>query len=199
MFPFKNILLVGVGGQGILTMSRVLGIAAISKGIKVLTAETHGMAQRGGSVNVHLRIGDVESPLIGFGMADAIVGLEMIEVLRYFNYTNPKTLLILNNRIIRPPGAEKFLSVGEVISELDRLGLKYVIIDALKLALKAGSRISENIVLVGGLLATNVLSGYIDLNDVENALKSIFSGSSLEINIKAIKYGYEYVINSFRG
>ncbi|MEM3615898.1 MAG: indolepyruvate oxidoreductase subunit beta [Candidatus Methanomethylicia archaeon] len=199
MFPFKNILLVGVGGQGILTMSRVLGIAAISKGIKVLTAETHGMAQRGGSVNVHLRIGDVESPLIGFGMADAIVGLEMIEVLRYFNYTNPKTLLILNNRIIRPPGAEKFLSVGEVISELDRLGLKYVIIDALKLALKAGSRISENIVLVGGLLATNVLSGYIDLNDVENALKSIFSGSSLEINIKAIKYGYEYVINNFGG
>lgn len=194
----KNILLVGVGGQGILTMGRVLGLTAISKGIRALIAETHGMAQRGGSVVVHVRIGDIESPLIGIGMADAIIGLEMIEVLRYINYANSKTLIILNDRIIKPPGAKKIPNRNEIISELNRIGLKYIVMDALKLAIEAGSSISENIVLIGGLLATNVLSEYINIHDVENNLKQMFSGRTLEINVKALKYGYDYVINYIR-
>lgn len=190
----KNILLTGVGGQGILTMGRILGLAAISKGVKALIAETHGMAQRGGSVAVHVRIGDVESPLIGFGMADAIVSLEMIEALRYVSYANKKSLLIVNDRIIRPPNAKIIPSRDEIISEFNRLGLKYIVMDALKLAVEAGASVAENIVLIGGLMATGILSEYIDLNDVERALKNLFSGSMLEVNVKAVRYGYEYVM-----
>lgn len=194
----KNILLVGVGGQGILTMSRILGIAAINKGIKVLTAETHGMAQRGGSVSVNLRIGDVESPLIGRSMADAIVGLEMLESLRYLYYANSNTILIVNDRIIKPPLAKNIPSRNEIISELKRLNLKYVLIDAFKMASEAGSGIAENIVLIGSLMATKVLFEYININDVEEALKSIFSGRVLDINIKALNYGYEYTLEIFK-
>ncbi|MEM1549871.1 MAG: indolepyruvate oxidoreductase subunit beta [Candidatus Methanomethylicia archaeon] len=196
---FKNILLTGVGGQGILTMGRILGLTAISKGVKALIAETHGMAQRGGSVVVHVRIGDVDSPLIGFGMADSIIGLELIESLRALNYANPKTLLILNDRIIRPPGAKRIPSRSEIISELNRLKLNYILMDALKLAIEAGSSISENIVLLGGLFATNILSEYINACDVEDILKKTFSGRAFEVNIKAFKYGYEYVLNYLGG
>lgn len=196
---FKNILLTGVGGQGIITMGRILGLTAISKGVKALIAETHGMAQRGGSVLVHVRIGDVESPLIGFGMADVIIGLELIEALRALSYANSKTLLVLNDRIIRPPGAKRIPSRNEIISELKKLGLNYILIDALKLAIEAGSSISENIVLIGGLFATNILSGYIDVDDIENTLKKMFSGRVLEINMKAFKYGYDFVMNYMEG
>lgn len=196
---FKNILLTGVGGQGIITMGRILGLTAISKGVKALIAETHGMAQRGGSVLVHVRIGDVESPLIGFGMADVIIGLELIEALRALSYANSKTLLVLNDRIIRPPGAKRIPSRNEIISELKKLGLNYILIDALKLAIEAGSSISENIVLIGGLFATNILSGYIDVDDIENTLKKMFSGRVLEINMKAFKYGYDFVTNYMEG
>lgn len=196
---FKNILLTGVGGQGIITMGRILGLTAISKGVKALIAETHGMAQRGGSVLVHVRIGDVESPLIGFGMADVIIGLELIEALRALSYANSKTLLVLNDRIIRPPGAKRIPSRDEIISELKKLGLNYILIDALKLAIEAGSSISENIVLIGGLFATNILSGYIDVDDIESTLKKMFSGRVLEINMKAFKYGYEFVTNYMEG
>jgi len=187
----KNILLVGVGGQGILTMGRILASSAIRRGVKALTSEIHGMAQRGGSVFVHVRMGDVESPLIGIGMADAIVGLEMMEVLRYIQYANQKSILVINDRIIRPPMARTIPTKNQIISELDRLKLKYVIIDALNLALKAGSEIAENIVLLGSLIATGILSEYIEITDVENTLKEVFTGRALEVNLKALKYGYD--------
>jgi indolepyruvate ferredoxin oxidoreductase beta subunit len=187
----KNILLIGVGGQGILTMGRILASSAIRRGIKALTSEIHGMAQRGGSVVVHVRMGDVESPLIGTGMADAIVGLEMMEVLRYIQYANQKSILIVNDRIIRPPTAKTIPTKSQIIAELERLKLKYMIVDALNLALKAGSEIAENIVLLGSLMATETLSEYIEITDLENTLKEIFKGKALEVNLKALKYGYE--------
>jgi indolepyruvate ferredoxin oxidoreductase beta subunit len=196
----KNILLVGVGGQGILTMGRILASSAIRRGVKALTSEIHGMAQRGGSVIVHVRMGDVESPLIGTGMADVMVGLEMMEVLRHIKYANRESIIIVNDRVIRPSTAKTIPTKNQIIAELERLKLKYVIVGALNLALKAGSEMAENMVLLGSLIATEILSEYIEITDLENTLKEMFKGKVLEVNLKALKYGYEaYKQNTLRG
>jgi Pyruvate/2-oxoacid:ferredoxin oxidoreductase gamma subunit len=101
-----NIVLVGTGGQGVIMASNILGWAALkaNKNNKVRTAETHGMAQRGGTVIVHLRIGkNIESPLVKTNSADAILSLELVEAVRYIDYLKPNGILLVNNEIIIPP------------------------------------------------------------------------------------------------
>ena len=101
-----NIVLVGTGGQGVILSSNIIGWAALhaNSGNKVRTAETHGMAQRGGTVIVHLRFGPlVESPLVKMNSADAIVSFELVEAVRYINYLKPNGILLVNNEIIIPP------------------------------------------------------------------------------------------------
>ncbi len=101
-----NIVLVGTGGQGVIMASNILGWAALkaNKTNKVRTAETHGMAQRGGTVIVHLRIGlNIESPLVKTNSADAILSLELVEAVRYIDYLKPNGILLVNNEIIIPP------------------------------------------------------------------------------------------------
>jgi Pyruvate/2-oxoacid:ferredoxin oxidoreductase gamma subunit len=101
-----NIVLVGTGGQGVVMASNILGWAALkaNKNNKVRSAETHGMAQRGGTVIVHLRIGaDIESPLVKTNSADAILSLELVETVRYVDYLKPDGILLVNNEIIIPP------------------------------------------------------------------------------------------------
>ena len=188
----KNIILVGVGGQGLITLGRILGTTAINKGIKALTAETHGMAQRGGSVTVHVRIGDVESPLIPMGRADAILGLELIETVRNLTYANKKTILILNNRVIKPQIPKiKIPETEKLIKIIKETGLQFKLIDALKLAIEAGSEITQNVVMLGALIKTNILKDIMNLKDVEETIKMMFSHRIAEINIKALKLGFE--------
>ncbi len=188
----KNIILVGVGGQGLITLGRILGTTAINKGIKALTAETHGMAQRGGSVTVHVRIGDVESPLIPMGRADAILGLELIETVRNLTYANKKTILILNNRVIKPQIPKiKIPETEKLIKIIKETGLQFKLIDALKLAIEAGSEITQNVVMLGALIKTNILKDIMNLKDVEETIKMMFPHRIAEINIKALKLGFE--------
>ncbi len=117
-----NIIIVGVGGQGALTTSGIIARAAMKAGLNVLTAETHGMAQRGGSVDVHVRIGDVKAPLIPEGGADVMIALEPAEALRYARFLNRKSLVILNTRKIIPPsvtaGSATYPALGDIIGEL---------------------------------------------------------------------------------
>ena len=99
-----NLLIVGVGGQGVIRAIQILAWAALSDRFRVRTAETHGMAQRGGSVSSFLRFGsDVEGPLIPRGHCQIILALEASEAVRNFNYAGPNTIFIINNRIIVPP------------------------------------------------------------------------------------------------
>jgi len=101
-----NIVIVGTGGQGVISASNILGWAALklNKDIKVRTAETHGMAQRGGTVIVHLRFGkDVESPLVKMNNADVILSFELIEAVRYLNYLKRDGILLVNDESIIPP------------------------------------------------------------------------------------------------
>ncbi|NVM52935.1 MAG: 2-oxoacid:acceptor oxidoreductase family protein [Candidatus Helarchaeota archaeon] len=101
-----NIILVGTGGQGVISASTILGWAALKmdQNNKVRTAETHGMAQRGGTVIVHLRFGkEIESPLVKINNADVMLSLELVEAVRYLNYLKPEGILLVNNDSIIPP------------------------------------------------------------------------------------------------
>jgi len=97
-----NILIAGVGGQGIITMGKMIANACEKEGIKVLVAETHGLAQRGGAVNIHVRIGDVYSPTIAKHGADCLIGLEANEILRNLDYANRNSIIILNEYTLKP-------------------------------------------------------------------------------------------------
>ncbi len=189
----KNILLCGVGGQGIITMGKLIGTALVNKGIKTRVTEVHGLAQRGGSVNVHVRFGeDVYSPLICEGQAHAIVALELIEAVRYLRYLSRNGILFVNDVLIPPPlPGVKIPSRNEILEEFGKLKVKFYMVNAVDLALKAGSAAAANVVMVGGMLALDLLP--LTLEDMEESIRENLPPKFHEINIKALRAGYEKV------
>src|SRR4030042_5219110 len=135
-----NIALTGVGGQGVVTAANILGITAVRAGINVFVSEVHGMAQRGGSVNCTVRLGDVSCALIPNGSANAILIMEPSEALRYIRYSNKKTKIITDIVPIIPftvaTGDEKYPELKKIFNELENYGELYKV-DAAKLANEA--------------------------------------------------------------
>ncbi|AGT35431.1 MAG: indolepyruvate oxidoreductase subunit beta [Thermofilum sp.] len=187
----RSIVVTGIGGQGQITIGTILGQALLRKGYNVRVGEVHGLSQRGGSVVVFVKYGKgVPSSIVTAGEADALIGLEMIESLRRVPLVSRDGLLIVNEFFLPPP-ASKPLSRKDVEDALKSIGTKTVFINANELALKAGSQIASNIVMVGALVG----SGKVDLTleDVSNVLSERFKGKTLEINMNALRMGYEYV------
>jgi len=183
-----DILLTGVGGQGIITLAKIIGSVANSRGIRVLMAETHGMSQRGGSVVVHIRLGNVYYPLIPKGGADVILGLELIETFRNIGYASKKTLIITNDRMIRPGLPNVKMPERKVLMEYaENNGLNIVYINGSELAEKAGSPLSLNMVMLGALVASNIFPFKVNLNDFTDAISRM---PLAQVNLKAFKYGY---------
>jgi indolepyruvate ferredoxin oxidoreductase beta subunit len=155
-----SIVLTGVGGQGVITATNILGKAAVNANVQIYASEVHGMAQRGGSVYCTVRMGDVSSPLIASGTADVIVSTEPIEALRYIQYANKKTKVITDTNPVVPftvnVGGESYPSVDAVYKEISSHA-ELITLDALQIAKDAGARITKNIVLLGGLAATGLL------------------------------------------
>ena len=155
-----NIVLTGVGGQGVITAANILGKAAINAKLNVFVSEVHGMAQRGGSVNCTVRIGRVSGPLVANGTADAIISTEPIEALRYIKYSNKNTKIITDITPVIPytvsSGGEEYPDVNLVFNELSNYGKLYKI-DAVKISREAGALITKNIVMLGALAAIDVL------------------------------------------
>ncbi|MBS3748335.1 MAG: indolepyruvate oxidoreductase subunit beta [Candidatus Thermoplasmatota archaeon] len=155
-----SIVLTGVGGQGVITATNILGKAAVNAGVKVYASEVHGMAQRGGSVYCTVRMGDVSSPLIASGTANVIVSTEPIEALRYIQYANKKTKVITDTNPVVPftvnVGGETYPSLDEVYDAISSHA-ELITLDALQIAKDAGARITKNIVLLGGLAETGLL------------------------------------------
>ncbi len=191
-----NIIVSGVGGQGLITLGNVLGTAAILKGIKAFISEVHGLAQRGGSVIVHIRIGNPNSPLVPENGADVILALEVLEALRAINiYANLNTLIIINKRLIRPAIPElKLLPLEEYISHIKKLGLRVIEVSALDLASKAGNILSENMVMIGALMASGVLNGLLELVNIEKAIREVMPKKWIDVNIRALRMGFEEVV-----
>ncbi|MGC9129968.1 MAG: indolepyruvate oxidoreductase subunit beta [Pyrobaculum sp.] len=145
-----SIVVVGVGGQGVLTLARWIGEASLSEGYDVRIAEVHGMSQRGGSVEVHVRFGKVVyAPIVEEGGADYVVALEAVEALRAFRYLKPGGVLVVNKRVIQPPG--RWISEEELLGSLQRSGVKTYIVPAADVARELGSVVYENAVLLGFL------------------------------------------------
>ena len=190
----NNIVLTGVGGQGVITAANILGKAALKAELNVYVSEVHGMAQRGGSVNCAVRIGDVYGPLVANGTADAIVSTEPIEALRYINFSNNKTKIITDINPVIPftvsVGNDKYPNLDKVFSELSKNGDLYKI-DANKIAIDVGNIITKNTVLLGALAASDVLLFKSDLL-LSTILENVPSRFK-EINRKAFQKGYKAI------
>ena len=186
----KNIMIVGVGGQGSLLASKLLGRLLLNEGYDVKVSEVHGMSQRGGSVVTYVRYGDkVYSPIIDKGEADFIVSFEMLEAARYTEFLKPGGKIITNTQQINPMPV--ITGVAEYPENLEAkikaAGIDIVTIDALKLAEKAGSSKAVNIVLMGKL------SKYFDFTPEEwqEAIEKSVPPKFLELNKKAFELGLE--------
>lgn len=183
-----DIILSGVGGQGILSIAAVIGEAALKEGIYMKQSEVHGMSQRGGDVQSNLRLSThpVASDLIPKGQADLIISLEPMESLRYLPYLKKEGWLITNSQpYINIPNYPDMESIN---AELHKLTRK-IALDAESIAKKTGSARTANIVILGA--ATPFLG--IDYAKIEDGIRSIFrrkGDEAIDLNLKALKAGY---------
>jgi len=184
----KNVIFAGVGGQGVILASKVLMEVATKKGYDVKESEVHGMAQRGGSVDCHVRFGkEVFSPLIPKGGADYIICLELLESMRKLEYLNKDAVLIVNREQINPAPVE----IGAMQYPADiEVWLKNnfsstVVVDTAEALKEAGTKKALNIVMVG------CLSKYLEfeVSDWEDAIKSLVKEKFIEQNLKAFHLG----------
>ena len=193
-----NIVVVGVGGQGLLTLSRLLVESALAKGYDASAAETHGMSQRGGSVIVHVRIGkEVLAPTIPPGFADYILSTELIETVRNCVYAHKDTAVVVNTKIIYPalPGIVKHVSENEVLKWLRQHIEKLYPIPASNIAESLGAPQSTNMVILGA--ASVLLKDYIDLEYLEKAVLRVGRGKIAELNLRAYLQGREIMCKNY--
>ena len=187
----KSIMLVGVGGQGTLLASRILGNTLLSQGYEVKVSEVHGMSQRGGSVVTYIKYGDkVYSPVIEKGEADVIVSFEELEAARWLPYLKKGGKIITNTQQVEPmPVITGAMAYPEdIIEKIRAKGADITALDALSLANEAGSSRAVNVVLMG------VLSKMTDIpaDAWKKALEECVPAKALEINRKAFALGESY-------
>lgn len=195
-----KLIIVGVGGQGILTFSEILGAAAMDEGLSVMMSEVHGMAQRGGVVTTEVKIGNFNSPLIGNGEADIIVGFEPVETYRILHKASQNTHIVTNVEPLVPPsvsiGQGKYPPVQEIIDNMRKSGLTVVPVRAVELAREAGDTRVGNIVMLG---ATASVNNFILKKDllISVLVRKISKGGKnvlpiVQSNIKAFELGYTF-------
>lgn len=189
----KSIMIVGVGGQGTLLASRILGHAILSKGYDVKISEVHGMSQRGGSVVTYVKYDttdSVASPIICEGEADIILAFERLEAARYLQYLKSDGHVLVNYQILNPIPVitgEKEYPI-DILKDFDELIVDYTAIDALKLARQAGSSKTVNVALIGSL-AKNM---DIDYGTWIESIRACVPSKFVDINLKAFELGYNH-------
>jgi indolepyruvate ferredoxin oxidoreductase beta subunit len=184
----KNIILAGVGGQGIVTISVVIVNTAIKQGLDFRQAEIHGMSQRGGAVESHVRISDKEiyADLIAKGTADLIIAVEPMEALRAVDYLSPEGVLITNTKCVK--NIAGYPEEQKIMQMLGALKVKVFTIDAKTAAEDTGSQRAQNIVMAG---AAGKYIG-LDENLMKQSIKELFSSKGqkiVDINLKALEAG----------
>ncbi len=189
----KDIILSGVGGQGILSIATVIGTAAISKGLYIKQAEVHGMSQRGGDVQSNLRLSDkpISSDLIPEGKADLILSVEPMESLRYLPFLSKEGWIISNNKpFLNIPNYPDLKTVTDKIESFNN----HVLMDAEKIAGDIGNRKMANMVILGAA------SPYLDIEYelLEKAIETIFGRKGEQLvaqNHLALKAGRDIALN----
>ncbi len=187
-----NVLIVGVGGQGTLLASRVLGAIASIEGKDCKLSEVHGMSQRGGSVVTHVRIGDdIAAPLVTPGEADYILAFEQLEALRWAYYLKEGGKILVNDQQIMPmPVITGAVEYPEgIYAKLAEAGKEAIVVDGLGLAGEAGNTKAVNVVMIGALCA---IEG-VDYDVALEAVRRSVPAKLLSVNEKALELGYKSV------
>lgn len=186
--------IVGVGGQGVLLASMVLGNTAMRSGYKVSMSEVHGMAQRGGSVLSTLRFGDdVISPLEASGGADLIMGFEPLETCRNLALGNKDTKILMNLDPVYPSmvaaGFEEYPSIGDLVNSVKSVSDHLITVEATKIALEAGKAVAANAVMIG---AVGAMKGFpLSKELLKEVLLETVPEKFRELNSKAFDMGYD--------
>ncbi|MEN8210125.1 MAG: indolepyruvate oxidoreductase subunit beta [Thermodesulfobacteriota bacterium] len=191
-----NVIIAGVGGQGNVLASQILGQLFVEQGYKVTIGETYGVSQRGGSVMSHLRLSGNEqvSPIIPKGLGDLIVALEPMEGLRILGqFGNPDVQVIVNTRTLMPmsvmAGETQYPDINSVLQLIQTNSKSMWTVDATQIALDMGNSILSNIIMLGAVAATNILP--IDQDKLFNVFARTFPPKYVELNRKAFENGME--------
>ncbi|TKJ25042.1 MAG: indolepyruvate ferredoxin oxidoreductase subunit beta [Promethearchaeota archaeon Loki_b31] len=189
-----NLLNVGVGGQGVIRAAQILSYAALLEDYKVRTAETHGMAQRGGSVASYLRFGTkVEGPLVPRGKTDTILAFEASEAVRIFNYAGPKTVFLINENIIIPPMIHQmgmdYPDIKQISEFLKNVSQNIYFINADEMAMNLGNPRTMNVVMLGVLLGSEAIP--LKRESLVQAILSYLPTKVHNVNKKAFEIGIE--------
>jgi len=195
--PF-NLIITGVGGQGNVLASQILGRVLLKNGYRVTVGETYGLSQRGGAVLSHIRISKsmTMGPLIPKGMAHAVVALEPVEALRVLpDYGNPDIVCVVNSRPVHPMGViageTTYPELIELKNALEKLSGKLIWVDATEIAMDLGDAILANVVMMGALIQTGLVD--VSADDVIRAIEGNFPESKWEVNRKALERGVQAI------
>ncbi len=182
-----DVLIVGVGGQGTILASNILGEACLIAELPVRGAETHGMAQRGGSVETHIRIGGIYGPLISPGTADLIISFDLLEALRYRHFLKTGGTIVTSDAVIIPTSAftagAEVPTPAEILKRLENVSC--TAIDAAGLAAEAGTVLAQNVVMLGA--ASHVLP--LSVEALREAISRCVPPKTVETNIRAFELG----------
>lgn len=193
-----NIVLTGVGGQGLMSLAAVFGEACITSDIQVVTQEQHGLAQRSGSISAHVRIGEAYSPMVPHGSADLIIAMEAMEALRYIEYLKPGGAIVMSSRLLHPVIETsiiiakrrenlEYITLEQIKEQLYQVTKDIRIIDAGALSVEAGNPRTENMVLLG---VASQIDGFPYTEDqLMDAVKSIVPERTIPENVKAFELG----------
>jgi indolepyruvate ferredoxin oxidoreductase beta subunit len=192
-----NLLLMGIGGQGLVKLSEIIARGAAKKNLPVWIYQQKGMAQRGGSVRCEIRMGEVEGSAIPRGSADVVLALELSEVLNAVDWMSEKSLVLINTKQVPPIGLRKGGDGGypkkeEIRELLEQAGIKAIFVDAADLAEKAGLPIAANMVMLGALAALPNIKELIDKKVFRAALVENMS-KEIEKNLKAFELGFNQI------
>lgn len=179
-----NIIISGTGGQGLITLIQIIAEAALIEGLDVKTSELHGLSQRGGSVETHIRFGEkVYSPLVSLGSADLILGLEILEGLRVFPYANKKTIFLINKYSLSFPGS---LSEKEIIDKLKKITKNFKIVPASEICQKELEKeVVSGVYLLGYVVYRKLIP--LKPTSILKAISKVVPEKYLELNKKAFE------------
>jgi len=191
----KKIVVIGVGGQGNLLATNLLGEAALSLDIPVVASEIHGMAQRGGIVESAVLLGDISSPIVSPGESDVFLGFEPLETLRGLDKCNRQTIVITNTRSMQPftaaLGQGVYPPLKEILSLIKAKIDKVIAFDGSALAEKAGNPLSLNMVMLGALIGSETIP--ITAADMKKTISTSTKKAFVESNLKAFDLGFAAV------
>lgn len=191
-----EVIICGVGGQGVVLMSELLGNAAVRDGIAVKGSEVLGMAQRGGSVFSNLRLGSgIYAPLTPEGKCDVMVAVEPSEALRNIQYLSRSSMVVLNTREVKPftvfLGSSGYPALEEILEKLKRASERVIALDAARLAQEAGNLQTTNVVMLGALFGTGLMP--IKVETAKEVVKARVPVKAIDVNLKAFDLGYEEI------